>query len=144
MKRKFKLLAAILMALSITLSLEAHATGAIRFSKDQIHFTLVNSSTGGQVSCEHELLSHVPWWKVRCDDREYTVDTWVQIRSKGDLFENTLMYHVSEGLQSSGEKLVQFKSHLTSLISQGQSNLVGIRSQIDVRNGQADLIMDVR
>ncbi len=139
-----KLIMGILLISLFSWSTQIFANGTIRFSKDQIKFYLVNSSTGMQTPCSHDLLSHVPWWRVQCEDRQYTVDTWIQIRSKGDLFENTLMYHVSEGVKSSGEKLVQFKSHLTSFRSQGAANLVGISSQIDVRNGQADLVMEVQ
>ena len=118
--------------------------GTIRFEKESLNFKLVNSHTGVSQECQHELLTHVPWWRITCDDRNYTVDTWIQIRSKGDLFEKTLMYHVSEGVQSSGEKLVQFKSHMTSFISQGKSDLIGLVSRIDVRNGQADLVLTIK
>jgi|GEM_PF-3514751 len=127
-----------------TLSNFTFSQGTIRFEKESLSFRLVNSSTGISQECQHELLTHVPWWRITCDDRNYTVDTWIQIRSKGDLFEKTLMYHVSEGIQSSGEKLVQFKSHMTSFISQGKSDLIGLVSRIDVRNGQADLVLTIK
>ncbi len=130
--------------LSFSSDAMAQSSGVIRFDKEQIEFTLVSSSTGEEIACEHELLSHVPWWSVRCEDRLYRVDTWAQIRRKQDLFEHTLLYHVSEGVRSSGERLVQFKSHITSFLSRGQATLMGITSQIDVRNGQADLVMRVK
>lgn len=116
----------------------------IRLPKERLSFELVETSTGEVTSCEHNLLSHVPWWRVSCGEREYTVDTWVQIRSKGDLFEKTLMYHVKESVSSSGTKLTQFKSHFTSFMSRGASDLIGITSQIDVRNGLADLILRIQ
>lgn len=135
----------VLLSIAIfTFSLNASAQGLIRFDKEDLNFSLVNSHTGVTHSCQHELLSHVPWWRVSCDDREYTVDVWLQIRSRDNLFEKTLMYHVSEGVQSSGERLVQFQSHFTSFVTKGRSQLQGIVSRIDVRNGQADLVVRTR
>lgn len=103
------------------------------------------SLSGQEISCTHKLMDNVPWWAVTCADaketREYTVDAWVQIRERGDLKENTLMYHVKESTSSSGTKLTQFKSHFTSFITRGDSELIGIVSQLDVRNGLADLVV---
>ena len=132
--------------LFITFSLveSTQAQGRTRFEKDQLSFELVDSTTGLTEQCEHILLSHIPWWKVSCGERSYTVDIWLQVRSRGELFEKTVLYHVSEGIQSSTQKLVQFKSHMTSLISRGQSDLIGIVSHIDVRNGLADLVVTVK
>ena len=122
----------------------ANAQGRIRFEADQLTFELVDNTTGESTSCEHKILSHVPWWKVTCDDRQYTVDAWLQIRSRSEIFEKTLMFHVSEGVKSSSQKLVQFKSHMTSFISRGESQLLGIISRIDVRNGLADLVVTIK
>jgi hypothetical protein len=119
-----------------------------RPGSENLSFKLVESHTGSEISCTHELLDHVPWWKVICSDsketREYTVDAWVQIRERGDLKENTLMYHVKESTSSSGTKLTQFKSHFTSFITRGDSELIGIVSQLDVRNGLADLVVTLK
>lgn len=115
---------------------------------ENLSFKLVESHSGAELACTHELMDHVPWWKVTCADdketREYTVDTWVQIREKADLKENTLMFHVKESTSSSGTKLTQFKSHFTSFISRGDSELIGIVSQLDVRNGLADLVVTLK
>ena len=116
----------------------------IRLPKERLNFELVDSTTGASTSCEHELLTHVPWWKVSCGEREYTVDTWIQIRRKEDLFEHTLMYHVKESVSSSGTKLTQFKSRFTSFLSRGEAELIGVTSQIDVRNGLSDLVLRIR
>jgi hypothetical protein len=109
-------------------SLSAAAQGRVRFEPDQLSFELVDNTTGITIECTHKILPHVPWWKVSCDDRLYTVDTWLQVRSRGDLFEKTLLYHASEGIQSSSMKLVQFKSHMTSFITRGESDLLGMVS----------------
>ena len=115
---------------------------------ENLDFRLSNSHSGVELSCQHKLMTNVPWWKVTCRDqkevREYTVDVWVQIRERNDLKENTLMYHVKESTSSSGTKLTQFKSHFTSFITRGDSELVGVVSQLDVRNGLADLIVTLK
>ena len=128
----------------LCVSSQVSAQGRIRFEADQLTFELVDNTTGEIVTCTHKLLDHVPWWKVSCGERLYTVDTWVQIRSRSELFEKTLMFHVSEGVKSSSQKLVQFKSHMTSFISRGESQLLGLISRIDVRNGLADLVVTIK
>ncbi len=134
----------LILFLSFCFCSQIFSQGVIRLPKERLKFKLVESSTAKEITCSHELLDHVPWWRVQCDDREYTVDTWVQIRSKGDLYEKTLMYHVKESTSSSGTKLTQFKSHFTSFMSRGPSDLIGITSQIDVRNGLADLVLSIK
>ena len=133
----------LLIAIASQLSFAQSAQGVFRPSKEMLSFKLVDSSTSIETDCFHELLSHVPWWKVTCGDRAYTVDIWLQIRERGDLKENKLMYHVKESVSSSGTKITQFKSHFTSFISRGDAELLGVVSQIDVRNGLADLVVTV-
>jgi hypothetical protein len=122
----------------------ASASQVFRPGADRVSFELVDSLSGQSIKCSHTLLSHVPWWEVTCDDRKYTVDTWVQIRERGELKEMTLMYHVKESTSSSGTKLTQFKSHFTSFIVRGDSEWLGAVSHIDVRNGLADLVLTLQ
>lgn len=109
-----------------------------RFDKGQLSFSLVDNE-GGQTTCTHTLLAQVPWWQVVCEDRTYTVDVWVQSLSTPRGTRLTLMFDVSEGLRSSGEKLVQFRSHFTNLVVRDITELKSVASSLDVRNGQASL-----
>lgn len=110
-----------------------------RFSHDQVSFQLVEDSTGLVVQCKHRLLEHVPWWRVTCADREYTVDLWLETYSLTSATKYSLMYHASEGVQSSGERLVQFQTHFTSVTLSKDTELFELDSSLDVRNGLASL-----
>ena len=116
-----------------------------RFSKDQVQFVLIESD-GQSVSCSHSLLKHVPWWEVQCGERQYRVDLWLEERQSAEqgLSKLTLMYHVSEGVDSSGERLVQFKTHFTSIIVEDLTRVVALESDLDVRNGLASLNVRAR
>lgn len=98
-------------------------------------------SEGAITSCEHKLLSHVPWYRVYCGDKEFTVDVWIEVaRSKlSSETKLTLMYAVSEGTSSSGQKLVQFNNHFTDLVVSNLTMLSSLQSSIDVGNGLASL-----
>ncbi len=115
-----------------------------RFEKSQLQF-LLEDSEGEIETCVHELLSHVPWWRIQCGDREYTVDVWMEhLYSKSqDLTQVTLMYHVSESVTSSGEKLVRFDSHFSHVQVSGLNSVKRLTSSMDVRNGLASLRVDV-
>ncbi|MCB0411671.1 MAG: hypothetical protein KDD22_04050 [Bdellovibrionales bacterium] len=117
----------------------------IRFNENQIRFVLVDND-GESITCTHQLLSHVPWWDVICGKRHYTVNTWLQLleNTQQNLFKLTLMYDVSEGIESSGEKLVQFRSHLTTLVTEDFKKLRQLQSSLDVRNGLMSLDMEVQ
>lgn len=54
------------------------------------------------------------------------------------------MYDVSEGVASSGEKLVQFHSHMTDMVVDQLSLPKELQSHIDVQNGQASLVLQVK
>jgi len=122
---------------------EAGLEGVIRFSESQLSFQLVDMD-GASVSCRHELLSHVPWWSVKCGDRDYTVNTWMQI-NHGPVGSSQIvfMYDVSEGVRSSGEKLVLFRSHFTRMNVTDVSQVSRLSSDLDVRNGLATLNINV-
>ena len=118
--------------------------GITRFEKDQLKFTLIESS-GQSYICAHEALKNgsanpPPWWRVICDDRQYTVDIWMnRTGSKEGINNILLLFHASEGAKSSGEKLTQFKNQTTKFSFYGSSPLLRITSSLDVRNGLADL-----
>jgi hypothetical protein len=120
------------------------AEGERRFPKESLGFSLHNHS-GGVTPCSHELLSHVPWWRVTCGQRQYTVDIWRQesFNHSQNQTRITIMYDVSEGVESSGEKGVQFHGHFTSMDVTDLSSLARLSSFIDVRNGQASLRVEV-
>ncbi len=120
----------------------AQETQSRRFQADQLKFTLEDSD-GEVLLCTHELLKNVPWWRVVCGERSYTVDVWrEQLYNKSqNLSRLTLMYHVSEGLASSGEKLVQFNTHFTRFDLTESPTLQSVNSSMDVRNGQASLVV---
>ncbi len=113
-----------------------------RFTEEQISFEL-RDNDGTVEKCSHKILPQVPWWNVRCGDRSYTVNTWIQISHQKDLqmTKVSLMYDVSEGLTSSGEKLVQFHSHFSNVYVDSLTSLKLVNSDMDVRNGQMSLVM---
>lgn len=115
-----------------------------RFKEHQVQFTLQNND-GSYQDCVHELLSHLPYWSVKCGDRKYTVNTWVEVSHNKplDLTKVTLMYDVSEGVASSGEKMVQFNSHFTNVYVESLTYLKMMTSDVDVLNGQGSLVMKV-
>lgn len=116
----------------------------LRFKPEQLQFKLQDNE-GNTQACEHKLLEHVPWWSVTCGKRSYTVNTWAQLafNKPQDLTKVTFMYDVSEGVVSSGEKLVQFNSHYTNIIVESLTFLKKLTSDMDVRNGQSNLIIEV-
>lgn len=127
----------------LLLGSSAHGESRVRrFTTEELRF-LWQDHEGVQKSCKHELLSHVPWWKVICEDREFRVDIWMEIQKHNstDHYRYTLMYHVSEGVKSSGEKLVQFNSHFSHFVFAKDADLVQFESSIDVQNGLADLVV---
>ncbi len=126
-----------------SINLFAQTNLVSRFKAEQLNFSLHSSSTGESIGCTHELLSHVPWWKVRCGTREFTVDTWLQLHyaPERQMSKVTLMYHVSEGVKSSGLPLVQFNNHFTSIIVSTLTDIESISSSLDVQNGQASLVV---
>lgn len=113
----------------------------IRFSAEQIQFVLRDMEGEDVVVCKHNLLSHVPWWEVKCGSRSYTVNTWIEVLENKEtkVLKLGFMYDVSEGVKSSGESLVQFKSHFTSLTVRELKSVEKINSSLDVRNGLASL-----
>lgn len=118
---------------------------ATRFDAEQLKFQLVDTD-GSLVACDHKLLSHVPWWRVSCGEREFTVDVWVDIvrNPSRDLSKISLMYSVSEGVRSSGERLVQFNDHFSSFVFAGNGPLSEIGSSLDVQNGLASLDVQIK
>ncbi len=135
-----------LIAAFVETSWAADRVLVTRFDAAQIQFKLQNQS-GGSMGCAHTLLQNVPWWSVRCGDRLYTVNTWYELMAnktgEKNLRKLTLMFDLSEGVASSGEKLVQFRSHLTNIVLRGEGNPLEISSSLDVQNGQASLEMQV-
>ncbi len=131
----------LLLCLSLVTPLAAFGQ-AHRFTEDQITFEL-RDNEGAIEKCHHKLLPQVPWWSVQCGDRRYTVNTWIQISHQKDLqmTKVSLMYDVSEGLSSSGEKIVQFHSHFSNIYVDSLTSLRLINSDMDVRNGQMSLVM---
>ena len=132
------------------LTLNAPQSGATtekrsRFAGSQLSFRL-QESDGRSVSCRHHLLNHVPWWRVICGEREFTVDSWLEQAQhrRDDRQKITLMFHASEGTASSGERLVQFQSHFSTFVLSGNSAVQAISSSLDVRNGLASLELTVR
>lgn len=117
----------------------------LRFSPEQLTFEL-QFEDGQTQACGHTLLKHVPWWRVQCAAREFTVDVWLQIHenSSEKLTKLTLMYHASEGVKSSGEKLVQFHNHFTSMIVDQLVWPKKLSSSLDIQNGLASLKVEVR
>jgi len=121
-------------------------TQSRRFQADQLGFFL-EESDGEVVQCAHTLLKHVPWWRVVCGERAFTVDVWrEQLYNESQKISQkisriTLMYHVSEGLASSGEKIVQFNTHFTRFDLTESPSLQSISSSMDIRNGQASLVV---
>lgn len=117
----------------------------IRFKPEQVNFKLQDND-GDTQSCEHKLLEHVPWWNVTCGSRSYTVNTWAQVahNKADDLTRVTFMYDVSEGVASSGERLVQFNSHYTNVFVESLTFLTKLTSDMDVRNGQSNLVVEVK
>ena len=117
----------------------------LRFSTEQLTFQL-QFEDGRSQTCEHVLLKHVPWWKVQCGAREFTVDVWLQIHeNRSEKFTKlTLMYHASEGVKSSGEKLVQFHNHFTTMIVDQLVWPKKLQSSLDIQNGLAGLKVEVR
>ncbi len=114
----------------------------IRFNEEDISFQ-IQDNEGVTTPCTHKLLPQVPWWSVTCGKKNYTVNTWVQMghNKPSDMTKVTLMYDVSEGLASSNEKLVQFHSHYTNIYVESLTYLRQLSSDMDVQNGQLNLIM---
>ena len=112
-----------------------------RLQSDQVRFDLIEDSTGVSISCDHQLLPHIPWWRVDCGERSFTVDAWLERIGPNQSGETkiSLMFHASEGRQSSGEKITQFKSHFTSITLADDTPINEIDSWLDVRNGLASL-----
>lgn len=123
--------------------------GVDRFDQDQLQFSLLDSD-GQVISCEHEPLTNQspapppPWWKVTCEKRKYVVDVWMDRVKKQNSIAIDFMFHAKESTSSSGEKRTRFDSHLTRM--EFEQNLLPTRftSNIDVRNGLADLRVQVQ
>ena len=121
-----------------------------RFQKDQLNFQLVEND-GTTILCNHKPLESVtpvpppPWWVLKCDRREYTVDIWMETqRLTESLSSVLLLYHAKESISSSGEGITRFETQTTEFFYTGKANYRIIRSSIDVRNGLADLYVTVR
>ena len=138
---KLVLFVAAFLCLSAQFSF-AQSQEVFRFKKSQLNFIL-QGNNGEEISCEHNLLGHVPWWRVTCGQRQFTVDTWIQIHYSGvaEMSKLTLMYHVSEGVQSSGQPLVQFNTHFTSIIVDSYTRINSLSSSLDVENGLGSLVV---
>ncbi len=128
----------------------AKSHAVIRFPHEKLTFTLVDSTTGIATSCQHKLLTNnspappPPWWVVTCDDRTYTVDIWMDKYKSADQLSNIfLLFHAKESLSSSGEKSVRFDTQTTLMKMDNSQQVRVIRSTIDVRNGLADLEVEV-
>ncbi len=128
-----------------------NAQSIVRFEQDQLHFVLVDSSTGAETTCKHYPLETgspappPPWWTVNCGDRSYTVDIWMDNYRSADQFYNTfLLFHAKESVSSSGKKLVQFNNQTTTIKTANPQALRALRSSIDVGNGLTDLNVEVR
>lgn len=128
---------------------QAHSI--VRFDQKQLLFNLVDSTTGDVTTCQHSPLETgspappPPWWTVRCGDRSYTVDIWMDdYRSADQLYNTFLLYHAKESTSSSGEKRVRFDTQTTLLKTDKPQAVRVIRSSIDVRNGLADLDVEVQ
>lgn len=126
-----------------------NASGVTRFEAEQLSFTLFQE---GQkvVFCSHKKLTNnspvepPPWWVVTCDDREYTVDIWMdEYRSKDKMQNLVVLFHAKEGVASSGEKLTRFNTQATKIKTEKSSLVRGISSRLDMRNGLADLVVDI-
>src|SRR5690606_20278757 len=104
-----------------------------RFEANQLEFAL-QYNEGEKVRCTHEILPHVPWWQVRCDQRLFTVNTWMQLLKHKTLpiVKLTLMFDVSESVRPGGPPAVQFRSHLTSLTVESLTEIQEIQTSLDV------------
>ena len=144
MLKIFTLLTATILFNSVCTAQSSKMPRVIRFNEGQVHFVLVDND-GESVDCTHQLLGHVPWWNVVCGNRQFTVNTWLQLmeNTQKNKLKLTFMYDVSEGVKSSGEKLVQFHSHITTLIIEDFKDLQQLQSSLDVRNGLMSLDMTV-
>jgi len=125
------------------------AFGVTRFDASQLTFTLQEQGAG-VTQCTHSPLitgsqaEPPPWWTVVCDDREYTVDIWMDLYiTEGNVFNLYLLYHAKESTDSSGEKLARFNTQSTKLKFKELSQMTEISMSLDVRNGLADLMVDV-
>lgn len=133
----------------IILFITQSAFGIIRFEVDQLKFTLLETGAG-VTSCTHRPLVNSsqaeppPWWTVECGDREYTVDIWMDLYRSQDQFYNVfLLFHAKESTSSSGEKLAKFNTQTTKLKFKELSPMTSVSMSLDVRNGLADLKVDV-
>lgn len=133
----------------IILSFGQSAFGITRFEADQLNFTLLEEGAGA-TSCKHYALvtgsqaEPPPWWTVECGDRKYTVDIWMDLYLSQDQFFNVyLLFHAKESTPSSGEKLAKFNTQTTKLKFKEISPFTSISMSLDVRNGLADLMVDV-
>ena len=121
-----------------------NALAVKRFKAEQLQFTLLDSD-GSTVSCMHAPLKNEspapppPWWTVKCNDRTYVVDVWMDLIDRGTTYSVEFLTHVKESTSSSGEKLTRFDSHLTKFIFAEKQIPMAISSFVDVRNGLADL-----
>ena len=123
--------------------------GITRFEAEQLNFTLLEEGAGA-TSCTHYPLvtgsqaEPPPWWTVECGDRKYTVDIWMDLYLSQDQFFNVyLLFHAKESTSSSGGKLASFNTQTTKLKFKEVSLFTGISMSLDVRNGLADLMVDV-
>ena len=120
----------------------------VRFKASQLSFKLFDS-TGREVACSHAPLqnnspaSPPPWWSISCGARSYTVDVWMDLWKGPQGAKLELMYHIKEGVSSSGEKLVRFDNQHTVLIFPKAQLPQIVRSSLDVRNGLADLVVEI-
>ena len=133
----------------VILSFSSSAYGLIRFDAEQLKFTLQDQS-GLEVDCQHQPLvtgseaEPPPWWTVNCGKRQYTVDIWMDLFiSQDKLFNVYVLFHAKESVSSSGQKLTRFNTQTARLKFKEISHLTNILMSIDVRNGLADLKVEV-
>jgi hypothetical protein len=126
------------------------ALAITHFDSSQLNFKLSQQGLN-EIQCHHKPLKTgsqappPPWWTVICDEYTFTVDVWMdEYVSKGSLYSISLLYHVKESVSSSGEKLTQFNTQSTQFKFNDFSQLKEINTSIDVRNGLADLNLEVK
>jgi len=134
---------------TLVLALSSWSQSFTRFQQNQLNFQLVES-TGEFINCTHKPLESVtdtpppPWWVLKCGDRKYTVDIWMEQKDLTEELSSTLLlFHAKEGVLSSGESITRFETQTTEFFYKGKANYKMIRSSIDVRNGLADLYVRV-
>ena len=136
--------------LALTFFYSVNALGVTRFKAEQLSFTLFQEGQSA-VACTHKKLSNKspaeppPWWVVSCGDRKYTVDIWMdEFQTKDKMHNLLVLFHAKEGVASSGEKLTRFNTQTTRIKSDDASLVKAITSGLDMRNGLADLVVDVQ